>query len=360
MSSVHVFPKFPHVRKSLHNELRSRVQEYFEKNNIKQTGNRPLYLKAIILRSLFGLTVLHLFIFQPHWAIALTECVILGLLIAAIGFNVMHDGSHGSFSGRKNSNKLAAYTMSMLGASHYFWNIKHNLIHHTFTNVDGIDDDIEVGKLMRFAPTQEKFKAHRFQHIYFVGLYMLMYAYWVFGSDYKKYFKKRIGDFPLTDMTTKVHVRFWMVKIWHALVFCALPIYLFGFFPWLLGFLVMNIVAGFMLSIVFQLAHTVEHTDFPVADADTNKFQDEFAAHQIKTTANFGTKNKFVSWYVGGLNFQIEHHLFPKISHTHYPAISGIIKKVCDEYELKYIEYKTVASAVRAHVNFLKQMGTAG
>lgn len=106
-------------------------------------------------------------------------------------------------------------------------------------------------------------------------------------------------------MTTKVHVRFWMVKIWHALVFCALPIYLFGFFPWLLGFLVMNIVAGFMLSIVFQLAHTVEHTDFPVADADTNKFQDEFAAHQIKTTANFGTKNKFVSWYVGGLNFRL-------------------------------------------------------
>ena len=233
MSSVHVFPKFPHVRKSLHNELRSRVQEYFEKNNIKQTGNRPLYLKAIILLSLFGLTVLHLFIFQPHWAIALTECVILGLLIAAIGFNVMHDGSHGSFSGRKNSNKLAAYTMSMLGASHYFWNIKHNLIHHTFTNVDGIDDDIEVGKLMRFAPTQEKFKAHRFQHIYFVGLYMLMYAYWVFGSDYKKYFKKRIGDFPLTDMTTKVHVRFWMVKIFEgnftALIFIPIVLAIIAF-----------------------------------------------------------------------------------------------------------------------------------
>ena len=249
--------------------------------------------------------------------------------------------------------------MSMLGASHYFWNIKHNLIHHTFTNVDGIDDDIEVGKLMRFAPTQEKFKAHRFQHIYFIGLYMLMYAYWVFGSDYKKYFKKRIGDFPLTDMTTKVHVRFWMVKIWHALVFCALPIYLFGFWPWLVGFLVMNIVAGFMLSIVFQLAHTVEHTHFPLPDADTNKFEDEFAEHQIKTTANFGTKNKIVSWYVGGLNFQIEHHLFPKISHTHYPAISQVVKKVCEEYQLKYIEYTTVASAVRAHVNFLKEMGRA-
>ncbi len=359
MSVPHVFPRFPHVKKSLHSELRTRVQQYFDQNNLKQTGNAPLYFKATILLSLFGVTVLHLFIFQPHWAIALAECVLLGLVIAAIGFNVMHDGSHGSFSGKKFSNKLAGYTMSMLGASHYFWNIKHNMIHHTFTNVVGIDDDIEVGKLMRFAPTQEKYGIHRFQHIYFVALYMLMYAYWVFGSDYKKYFKRKIGDFPLNDMTPKVHIRFWMVKIWHALVFCAIPIYLFGFWPWLLGFMVMNFVAGFVLSIVFQLAHTVEHTDFPVADVDTNKFQDEFAAHQIKTTANFGTKNKIVSWYVGGLNFQIEHHLFPKISHAHYPAISEIIKNVCKEYQLPYIEYKTVASAVRAHVNFLRKMGTA-
>jgi linoleoyl-CoA desaturase len=108
---------------------------------------------------------------------------------------------------------------------------------------------------------------------------------------------------------------------------------------------------------VFQLAHTVEHTEFPVTDEITNRLPDEFAAHQIKTTANFATRNKVISWLVGGLNFQIEHHLFPKISHVHYPAISEIVKCVCAEYQLQYIEYPTMRQAVFAHVRFLRRLG---
>jgi linoleoyl-CoA desaturase len=119
----------------------------------------------------------------------------------------------------------------------------------------------------------------------------------------------------------------------------------------------MTMVAGFVLSIVFQLAHTVEHTAFPLANVDTNKMDDEFAIHQIKTTANFATKNKLISWLVGGLNFQIEHHLFPKISHVHYPAISEIVRAVCQEYQLQYIEYPTMRKAIGAHVRFLRDMG---
>jgi len=119
----------------------------------------------------------------------------------------------------------------------------------------------------------------------------------------------------------------------------------------------MTMVAGFVLSIVFQLAHTVEHTAFPTASEDNNTMSDEFAVHQIKTTANFATKNKLVSWLVGGLNFQIEHHLFPKISHVHYPAISNIVRAVCMEYQLQYIEYPTMRKAIGAHVRFLRDMG---
>ena len=359
MATSQIFPRFPNPRPSLHSELRKRVNQYFEEKQIKQSGNRHLYWKAAILLTLFALTTLHLFIFQPQWPIAIAECFILGLLIAAIGFNVMHDGSHGSFSTKDMSNKLASYSMSMLGASHFLWNIKHNVIHHTYTNVEGMDDDIEVGKLMRLAPEQARFNFHKYQHIYFPALYMFMYLYWVFAADYKKYFRQKIGEFPINTMKRKDHFRFWMVKLWHAVAFCALPIYLFGFWPWLLGFLVMSLTAGFVLSIVFQLAHTVEDASFPVADIETNKFEDEFATHQIKTTANFGTGSKTISWLVGGLNFQVEHHLFPKISHIHYPSISKIVKKVCEEYQLKYIEYKTMWGAVMAHIRFLKQMGRA-
>ncbi|MCO6459980.1 MAG: acyl-CoA desaturase [Saprospiraceae bacterium] len=359
MATSQIFPRFPNLRPSLHSELRKRVNHYFEEKQIKPTGNNRLFWKAGILLTLFGLTVLHLFIFQPTWPFALAECFFLGLLIAAIGFNVMHDGSHGSFSTSESSNRLASYSMSMLGASHFLWNIKHNVIHHTYTNVDGLDDDIEVGALMRFAPNQKKYKLHRFQHIYFPSLYMIMYLYWVFAADYKKYFTQKIGEFPLGMMRRQDHIRFWLVKIWHAIAFCILPIYLFGFWPWLLGFLIMSLTAGFCLSIVFQLAHTVEDTAFPLPDTDSNKFEDEFAAHQIKTTANFGTGSKVLSWLLGGLNFQVEHHLFPKISHIHYPAISNVVKKVCDEYQLKYIEYKTMWAAFLAHVRFLRQMGRA-
>ncbi|MFT4061046.1 MAG: acyl-CoA desaturase [Edaphocola sp.] len=359
MNSTHTVPKFPAVKNSLHNELKSRVQRYFEENNIKQTGNMALWHKAVVLLVAFIGIYLHLLVFQPAWYFAITECALLGCVVASIGFNVMHDGGHGSFSQSKVMNKIASWSSSMLGASQFMWNMKHNMIHHTYTNVDGVDDDIEIGALMRMAPTQKHYKFHRFQHVYFVLLYMWMYVFWVYYSDYNKYFSGKIGEFPLKKMSLSDHVRFWAVKVWHLAVFVVIPIAVVGWLHWLVGFMTLSLVGGFILSIVFQLAHTVEDAHFPMADADSNKLPDEFAAHQIKTTANFGTKDKVLNWFVGGLNFQIEHHLFPKISHVHYPAISKIVKSVCQEYQLQYIEYPSMGSAVAAHVRFLKEMGKA-
>jgi linoleoyl-CoA desaturase len=302
-------------------------------------------------------TYLHLLFFTPVWYLAIFECIVMGGLVAGIGFNVMHDGSHGSFSTKKLVNKIAATSINMLGADHFMWNMKHNMIHHSFTNIAGVDDDIEIGVFMRMAPTQKRLKMHKFQHFYFWFLYMLLYVFWIFFTDYKKYFTQKIGNVPLKKMDLKHHFTFWGVKLYHAVAFIVLPILTVGWLSWLVGFLIMTSVAGFVLSIVFQLAHTVEHTAFPLADIDTNKMDDEFAIHQIKTTANFATKNKLVSWLVGGLNFQIEHHLFPKISHVHYPAISNIVRAVCMEYQLQYIEYPTMRKAIGAHVRFLKNMG---
>jgi linoleoyl-CoA desaturase len=350
-------PKFPSTKNSLHSELKNRVQQYFVDNNIRQTGNFALWHKAIVLVIGFFGIYLHLLIAQPAWYFGLLECALMGAIVASIGFNVMHDGGHGSFSENKTMNKIASYASSMMGASQFMWNMKHNMIHHTYTNIDGVDDDIEIGALMRMAPTQRHYKFHRFQHIYFVGLYMMMYIFWVFFSDYNKYFSGKIGIMPLKKMSAADHIRFWVVKIWHAAVFIVIPIVVVGWLSWLIGFVTLSLVGGFILSIVFQLAHTVEDAHFPVADVESLKMPDEFAAHQIKTTANFATKDKFVNWFVGGLNFQIEHHLFPKISHVHYPAISKIVQKVCQEYQLDYIEYPTMGKAVAAHVGFLRNMG---
>jgi linoleoyl-CoA desaturase len=210
---------------------------------------------------------------------------------------------------------------------------------------------------MRMTETQKNYKLHKYQHLYFWFLYSLLYIFWIFVLDYQKYFKSKVGTMALKKMSLTDHFVFWGFKVVHVFLFVLLPIYKVGFSDWVIGFVIFTCVAGFVLSLVFQLAHTVEHTAFPTANVETGKMEDEWAIHQIKTTANFATKNPVVSWLVGGLNFQIEHHLFPKISHVHYPAISKIIRQACQEYGLVYIEYPRVRYAVASHVAFLRQMG---
>jgi linoleoyl-CoA desaturase len=189
-------------------------------------------------------------------------------------------------------------------------------------------------------------------------LYSILHLYWSLVSDYKKYFTGKVGVTPLKKMNLKDHITFWGFKAVHYSLFIVLPIVKLGFVNWLIGYSVFTVVTGFILSIVFQLAHTVEHTEFPVP-ADNGRLEDEWAVHQLKTTANFATRNKLISWFVGGLNFQVEHHLFPKISHIHYPAISKIIKQACQEYDVVYIEYPKMYQAVISHVSYLRQMGRA-
>jgi linoleoyl-CoA desaturase len=205
--------------------------------------------------------------------------------------------------------------------------------------------------------TQPKYLMHRYQHIYFWVLYSLLYILWIFVLDYQKYFKRKIGGMPLKKMSLSDHLVFWGFKLVNLAMYVVLPIYTVGFSAWIVGFLVFGIVAGLVISIVFQLAHTVEHTHFPMPHAVTGKLEDEWAVHQLKTTANFAPRNKIINWFVGGLNFQVEHHLFPKISHVHYPAINKIIKQACKEFNMPYIEYRKMSQAVASHVSFLKQMG---
>ena len=352
-------PKFSNIPHSFHTELKEKISDYFKEVGRSTTGNYQLFTKAVVLMVSFILVYIHLVFFTPPVLWQVFESILLGGLVAAIGFNVMHDGAHGSFSKYKWLNKLAAFSLNILGGNSFMWNMKHNVIHHAYTNVDGIDDDIDIQPWLRMSTTQKRYKLHKYQHFYFWILYSLLYVFWIFVLDYQKYFKGKVGNMRVKKMTITDHFVFWGFKAVHLFIFVLLPVYMVGFESWLISFLIFTLVAGFVLSIVFQLAHTVEHTAFPVANVNTGKMEDEWAIHQIKTTANFATRNKLVSWLVGGLNFQIEHHLFPKISHVHYPAISKIIKKTCEDYGIHYIEFRKVSNAVASHVAFLRQMGRA-
>ena len=349
-------PKFSHTAHSFHSELKKRISDYFKQAGKAATGNFSLYFKAVVLVLSFLFVYVHLVFYTPGTWLAITECIVLGGLTAAIGFNIMHDGMHGSFSRYKWVNELAGLSLNFLGANNFMWRTKHNIIHHTYTNIEGIDDDIEAKPLLRLCETQKYYKIHRFQHWYFWFAYSLLYIWWVFFTDYKKYFLRRIGPTPLKKMTIGDHISFWGFKVLHAFIFMAVPIYTVGFSAWIIGFLVYGMFAGVVLSIVFQLAHTVEDTHFPQADTTTGKMEDEWAVHQLKTTANFATRNKLISWWVGGLNFQVEHHLFPRVSHVHYPAISKIIKKACQDFGIPYIEYPKMRVALASHISHLRNL----
>lgn len=349
-------PKFQHISTDFHKELKNRVYKYFEDNKKRVTGNFSLHFKAILLWSLYIAGYVHLLFFSaPVW-VQILECFVMGGLTAAIGFNVMHDGGHGSFSRHKFVNKLAAYSVNILGASAFMWHTKHNIVHHTYTNVDGVDDDIRI-PFVRTCTTQRKKLIHRYQHIYVWFLYSLLMIAWLFYTDYSKYFTRRVGTVALQKISPLTHISFWAAKLGYLFIMIFLPIYMIGFVPWLVGFFIIILTAGFILSIVFQLAHTVQEAQFPVPDQN-NKIENEWALHQLYTTANFATKNKLIGWLVGGLNFQVEHHLFPKISHVHYPAISKIIKSTCEEFGVKYNEFKRMRNAIVSHFRYIKMMGT--
>lgn len=338
------------------NALKTRVDEYFERNNLRKTGNYKLYIKTTVL--IVTTLVLYsavLFISMPGW-LAILMSAVFGLCMAFIGFNIMHDANHGSFSSRKWVNEVFGLTLNFIGGNAFLWKLKHNIVHHTYTNIDGVDDDINNMPFMREAPTQPWKPMHRFQGYYMFMLYGFTSLFmWI--SDFIKYFSKKVYTTDLKPMDVKEHLIFWITKVAYVMLYVVIPILVLGWKPWLIGFSVMHFVLGLTIAVVFQLAHVVEHAEFTVAGIEPVKIENEWAVHQIKTTANFAAGSKLVTWCLGGLNYQIEHHLFPRISHIHYPALSKIVRETCEQFQLRYNYFPTMAHAVYSHFKIMDQLG---
>ena len=339
--------------------LKASVDEYFTQNNIKKTGDWRLFSKTIILVA-SGLALYGSLILVPTmnpW-IGILLCMLLGFTLASIGFSVMHDANHGSYSPNTKLNDFLGLSLNVMGASSYLWKQKHNIIHHTYTNVDGIDDDIAKSPVIRQCETQKWVPAHKIQHLYLLPVYCLSTIFWIYIMDFKKYFSRKIYTTEAWKMNTKNHIIFWATKAFYVFTYIALPIWAWGFLPWLVGYFVMNATMGVVLSVVFQLAHVVENTEFEHIPLDSTKhIETAWAEFQLKTTSNFAMKNKLISWFVGGLNFQVEHHLFPKISHVHYPVVSQILMQKCKEFNMPYNYYRTMSEAVASHFRMMKFLG---
>ncbi len=337
--------------------LRRRVDEYFTSTGLRRRDCPAMYLKsAIVLTCLAASYSLLVFAGATGWP-AVPLAVLLGLSMAAVGLNVQHDGGHGAYSDRRWVNRLAAITLDLIGGSSYVWARKHNSIHHSYTNVTGHDDDINLGFLGRLSPHQRRLNPHGLQHVYLWVLYGFLPMKWHLYDDFRDVCAGRIGGHRLP------RPRGWNLAIFAGgkTVFFSLA---FGlpmlFHPWwtvLVLYAAATFVEGVVLSVVFQLAHCVQEAEFPLPCAGTSRMATAWAEHQVQTTVDFAPCNRLLTWFVGGLNFQIEHHLFPQICHLHYPALALLVEQTCREFGLRYTATKTLWSALSSHLRWLRQMG---
>lgn len=346
--------KFHNVNTSFSKALKEKINLYFSQKAYLKEGNSKLFLKAGVLISTLVLMYVVLVFVQPVWYVSLLLCVFFGFNLAAIGFNIMHDAGHDTFSSNKTVNRIFSYSLNLLGGNIFLWKLKHNIAHHTFTNIDGADHDIEI-KFMRVHPDQPLEKIHKYQRFYFIFLYSISYLAWIFYQDYEKFFMQRLSkDSKKFVLPVREKVIFWLSKALHGLLFIVIPIIFLGPMKALIGILVASLVCGLTLATIFQLAHVVEDTEFNTVL--NNKVDDEWMVHQIRSTSNFATRSKVLTWFLGGLNYQVEHHLFPRISHIHYPQLNSIVKETCKEFGLKYNEHKTLFCAFKSHFQVIGMM----
>lgn len=334
--------------------VKQKVDEYFKSNQLSYYAPTSTYVKGGVLTILYVTAYLALMSnsFQLMGILLLFGSI--GVLKGLIGFNLIHDALHGSLSRSKTFNKLIGYWFDINGTSSFIWKIAHNIHHHIYTNIPGYDDDIDKAILLRLNTSDKVYWFHRFQHIYAPILYSLIGFNWVFYSDYYWFYKEgKNNKAKVSDVTI-----FFILKAANLLLFLILPL-LFLTVPWwyvLLGFTSMQVCGGLVISIVFQLAHIVDNVQYFEPD-EAGNLENNWAEHELKTTSNFATDSRLVTEIVGGLNFQVEHHLFPYISHAHYPKVSKIVRATAKEHGLPYNEQPTFFQAVCSHFHTLKRLG---
>jgi len=340
--------------------LKKRIDQYFKENNLSKNGNSTMVLKTIILLSMYLIPIaLVVTIAMPIWAQMLLW-IVAGIGMAGVGMSIMHDANHNAYSKNPKANLLLGATLNLCGGSIFNWNIQHNIMHHTYTNINGMDEDIEDKLVLRFNPHTPVKWYHKLQWLYAFLFYGILTLYWVLLKDlvqFVKYQKNGVNK-NTTKQNIWIFTKITLMKLFYFGFIIVVPLVVLKVpvLPYLLGYLLMHFVAGNILTTTFQLAHTVDETSHPLPN-ETGVIENDWAIHQMNTTVNFSRKSKLISWYVGGLNFQVEHHLFPYISHVHYPAISEIVKQTALEHNVPYLDNTTLADALRSHLRALQKFG---
>ncbi len=336
--------------------LKRRVRERFPDLETRRTGGWRMLPKTTIILTGFVVSYVFLVFFASSVLTTILGAVVLSQALALVGFNLVHEGAHGSYCNNKTINWLVGTTASFIGASQMIWRHKHNVLHHTYTNVEAMDTDIQTNGMLRWSHLQEWRPWHRFQHLYAFPMYSLL-TLQVIYSDFHRIISGRIGNYALPKTSHSQRTTFALTKIFYLGYALALPLFFHGWWEVLAIFLLVNLLASLTLAAVFSLAHTVEGMAFPTPDPRSGAMEKEWAIHEVETTANFAPRSRIAAWYLGGLNSQIEHHLFPNVCHLHYPRLRQVVEETCREFSVRYHSFPTFAAALRSHYRHLKALG---
>ncbi len=341
-------------------ELRKRVDEYFQRTGRPRQDCWEMYAKTVVVLACFVASYLLLVFVAQTWWQGLLLALAMGLCTAGIGFNIQHDAGHKAYSKHAWVNGLMAFTLDLIGGSSYVWRWKHAVIHHNYVNITGYDYDIDVGGIARFTPRQPQLPIHRWQHLYMWPLYGLLVIKWQLVTDFRFLITSALGPHELPRPRGWDLAVFFLGK---ALFFgwaFVLPMFFHPVWVVLLFYVVAASFLGVLMSVVFQIPHCAEQADFPIPSPKTGRMETPWGVHQVNVTLDFARKRRATFWFVGGLNFHREHHLFPVICHINYPALSGIVEQTCRDFGLKSEEHPTFWGGVAAHYRWLKKMGREG
>jgi linoleoyl-CoA desaturase len=341
-------------------ETRREVEQYLASRRVRVVGRLSLYAKTGIALGLMLVSWATLVVVRPDLSLGLLALAGLVVGTTLTAFCVMHDANHGAYFRTRRWNHVMGWTAdSLLGLSSYAWRVKHNVAHHTYTNVDGYDADITQVPLARFMPAQQPRPWYRLQHIYIWPLYSLMGLRWQTIGDVAAFVRGSIGNSTLRlprgwDLTG--------LAVGKAIFVCwalLLPLLVYPWWGVLAGYLAFSMIVSLIMAVTFQLAHCVEEADFTTADRLSAERR-LWAVHEVETTVNFCPRNRVLGWMLGGLNFQIEHHLFPRVPHTHYARIAEIVQRNAERHGVRYVAHGSLSAALRSHYRHVRAMGRVG
>jgi linoleoyl-CoA desaturase len=342
-------------------DLNARVERRLSIGAIRFWGRLQLYGKSAAAAAFLITGWGTLMFASPSLALGIGALAFIALGLTVVAFSVQHDANHGAYFSNRRYNHLLGWSADcLLCISSYAWRVKHNVAHHTYTNVFGYDDDVSQAPIAAFSPGEPPRLWHRYQHIYIWPLYGLMGARWQLAGDIAAFMRGKIGESRLRaprgwDLAGLLVGR--MIFFGWAVV---APLLVYPWWMVAVGYAAVTIALSFMMTVTFQLAHCVEEASFASPEELIVGKRRSWAVHEIESTVNFCPRNPILTWFLGGLNFQIEHHLFPRVPHTLYPRIAEVVRETCAEYGVRYTVHPNLWRALRSHCTHLYHMGQRG